>query len=329
MLRPMYAGAETTIARPVSTAILAIDSEDRFQNYDFARNRTSTPYSFAIHKNESMMSGFFTRIAVTEVVFPVVIPNINLFTQKITFFYQTLPGAAVDVQLTLPVGFYTPAAIAAALQAQIRALDATLANFTMTYGVNTEGTSPTQSPIFEYQTNLAGTRVAFTPLDPVFNLGTDPTRKQLFDILGFTLRNTEFPNSDIVAKRGLPTYCQYTRYIDIVCSQLTGLQSLKDTMTQTIARDVLCRIYLGDGTSGQSTVLPSSGTFCPPGCMPFTIYRNFSSPKQIQWIADSPVPGFLQFDVFDDNGQPLGDCLGTTQNGNGINWSMTCLVTEN
>jgi hypothetical protein len=100
-------------------------------------------------------------------------------------------------------------------------------------------------------------------------------------------------------------------------------------MSQPNARDVLARVYLGDAQGVQSTVLPSSSTFCPPGCMPTTIYKNYSQPKQIQWIPNQPVPGYLQFDVYDDNGQPLADTMPSYALGNGANWSMTILVSEN
>ena len=61
--------------------------------------------------------------------------------------------------------------------------------------------------------------------------------KQLFDVLGFSTENTGYYLNGM----GGPTLCQSIRYIDIVCSQLTNNQALKDTMSQEIARDVLCR----------------------------------------------------------------------------------------
>jgi len=143
-------------------------------------------------------------------------------------------------------------------------------------------------------------------------------------LLGFTDTNTTLSASG----RGLDTYCQSTRYVDIVCTQLTLNAAAKDTMSQAVARDVLCRVYVGDAAGVQSTVLPSSATFCPPGCMPTTIYKDFALPKQIQWRPDQSIPGYLKFDVYDDAGFSLSDYTPYAQ-GNGANWSMTLLCSEN
>jgi hypothetical protein len=224
----------------------------------------------------------------------------------------------------LDIGFYTPALLAARLQTLVRAADATLAAFTMTYGVKTIATAiNVNQPIFEYKSNSA-TTVAFHPIDPgVSASSADNRRKQLFDLLGFN------GNNEILSIEfgGISTYCQATRYIDIVCSALTNNQALKDSMTQTIARDTICRVYVGDAQGVQSTVLPSSATFCPPGCAPTTIYKNFSVPKFIQWMPNQPVPGSLKFEVYDDAGFLLEDMAATEAESG--DWSLTLLVSEN
>lgn len=343
VLAPIYSARDSALTqRAASTAILAIDSEDRFRDYDDARlvvGRNRSPYEYTITKNQSIMNGFFTRLAVTEVVFPWSLPNINVGTApiKVTVASNMIPASTFLLELDL--GFYTPSQIAARLQTLVRNINpVTLGAFTMTYGVSSIGlVAPTQLPIFEYDTNNlpAGVTIAFEPLtaadDPFFS---NPLRKQLFDLLGFSISPPGAPpaqqgNNVLDANGfGAQTYCQFTRYVDIVCTQLTANQALKDTMSQTVARDVLCRVYVGDAQGVQSTVLPSSATFCPPGCMPTIIYRNFSQPKQIQWIPNQPVAGFLQFEVFDDAGFSLKD-YDYRGNGNGTNWSLTLLATEN
>jgi len=329
VLAPIYSARDTAITqRPTSTAILAIDSEDRFRDYDDAAANTGinrSPYNFQINKSQSMMNGFFTRLGVSEVVFPWVIPNVNFYTALMPIEYDIGAGPVNDF-VDLPYGFYTPSMLASAIQAEVRALapaPGDLGSFTMTYGIDSTGTAPTQRPIFEYNTNIVGCTVAFDRM-PAVGQFTDRRRKQLFDLLGFSDANGTLAQGG----EGTDTYCQTTRYVDIVCTQLTANQALKDTMSQTVARDVLCRVYVGDATGVQSTVLPSSSTFCPPGCMPTTIYKDFSQPKQIQWIPNQPVPGYLKFEVFDDAGFALSDYTPAAQ-GNGANWSMTLLVSEN
>lgn len=347
---PIYSARDSAITqRPTSTSILGVDSEDRFKTYDDSRqaglgSRNNSPYDFTIVKNESIMNGFFTRLGVTEIVFPWVIPNINRRCNQILVGVRVGAGPTVQNTLTLDESFMTPSQIASAIQAYVRTYDATLAGFTMTYGIQTTKAIPQNLPVFEYKTNNPTVNINFAPIPPGSYRYDYLRSKQLFDVLGFGTENTTLAFNGM----GGPTYCQSIRYVDIVCSQLTNNQALKDTMTQEIARDVLCRVYLNDPGSSQSTVLPSSSTFCPTGCAPFTVYRDFAQPKQIQWIPNQPVPGYLRFEVFDDAGVSLSvfdnfdypsssfhpgpppPPAPTTLYGfNKTNWSMTLLVTEN
>lgn len=313
--------------RSPAYAILAIDSEDRFTDYNQQVSTASgdyngSPYDFQITKSESLMNGFFTRLAVTEINFPWVIPNISDRTNTIGFEYQVGAGPIGGGMLTLPIGFLKPSDIAAQLQALIRAFDPpNLGAFTMTYG-QLPGLNP--YPGFSYATNNPGVTFAF--LQMAYNSDIypfPPTVKQLFNVLGFSSENTEFATNEA----GFATFAQTVRYVDIVCSQLTYNQALKDTMSQTIARDTLCRIYLGDGPyTGTSTMSPNDASYCPPGCAPFTIYRQFTNPKFIRWLPNQPVPGTLRFQVYDDNGELLDNSI--TEGAVGLNWSMTLLVSE-
>lgn len=318
---------DATTERSPSYAILGIDSEDRFKNYTDQRNTLAltsgynvSPYDFQITKNESMMNGFFTRLAVTEVNFPFVIPNINSTTRKMTVLWQVGAGPVQVGLINLPIGFYRPADLAAAVENAVRALDpVNLAAFTIQY-------APTNMPNFVYETNAVGVTIGFSPLPA--NTTTYPypdTTKQLFNLMGFTTINT----NPSIQSAGLATFCQGTRYIDIVCSQLTYNQALKDTMSQTVARDTLCRLYISDGVgASQFFLLPSDPDFAPTGTTPFPIYRQFQNPKFIRWLPNQPVPGALRFEVFDDNGISLADLYGPSIIGRGENWSMTLLVSE-
>lgn len=328
--------------RPSSTALLAIDSEDRFSNYTLARSsQVGNPYSITISKNENIMPGFFTRLAVTEVVFPWVIPNINPKTQKIQVSVQI--GGAGPVQLfvlQLNPTFATPAQIATIMQQALRAYTPDggttfpLQALTFVYGaipvaggpgINT----PTNLCAFEYNTNNANL-VSFAPMP--YNTTAypyPPTTKQLFDVLGFSTGQQVLATTGT----GSTTLAQAIRYVDIVCNQLTNNQALKDTMTQQVVRDTLCRVYLTNPGTLQSTIQPSDATFCPPGCAPMVVYRDFTHPKQIQWLPNQNIPGSLSFSVFDDTGAPLEESDPFYSPGvgylNRTDWSMTLLVSEN
>ena len=324
--------------RPATTALLTIDSEDRYQNYEQTRANLTSPYNFSINKSESLMPGFMTRLGVSEICFPWTVPNINVKTNRINFAYVVGGGGVFAGVITLPIGFYTPVGLAAALQGEIRAAVPQANLFTVTYGAGPPvGAFVGNLPVFSYNTTNTDT-VLFAPF--TYNSAAypyGPNTKQLFDILGFGLEQLVNATSGL----GTFTYCQAIRYIDVVCNQLTNSQAQKDQTSQTVARDMLCRLYLGSGAGdGQSTVQPSDPAFCPPGCAPTTIYRNFTLPKQIQWIPNQNIPGYLQFQIYDDSGDLLDTSLtiGTFgappvipgyRAGEFTDWSMTLLITEN
>lgn len=324
--------------RPPSTSLLTIDSEDRFENYTQASAAASlppstlnaTPYYYAIRKRESLMNGFFTRVGVTEICFPWSVPNINRKTRQIQITWSgTSAGTAI---IELLDGFYTPHALAAALETEIQAIEPAPGVFPLAAVVVAYGNLDT--PTFGYNTNAAGLFIAFDPMDYGSTDYPFPsTTKQLFHVLGFSDLNSA---PAVVSYSGF-TFCQSTRYVDICCFQLTNNQALKDQTSQTVARDMLARVYLGDGLiPGNTPANASSPDFCPPGCAPYTIYRNYAAPKQIQWLPNQPIPGYLLFQVFDDAGASLTEILEPEQTSASaadqaayLDWSMTMQVSEN
>jgi hypothetical protein len=323
--------------RPTSSALFVIDSEDRFANYTEARTGVSAagvnltdPYSFKITVPSSLMNGFFTRLALTEINFPWIIPNINNKTNKIIFEYR-IGGVDTQYLVQLPNGFYTPNELSNAIQDNIQNNTPLGGLFTMKYGEYAFPSSK-PAPLFLYDSDGAY-QCRFLPMPagttawPYTNLN-----RQLFDLLGFRTGGSD-PNSAFRATNiGNSTYAQACRYVDIVCTQLTYNQALKDTGSQKIMRDALCRLYITEPGAMGKDVQPISDAFAPPGCSPTTIYRNFTYPKQIQWLPNQPIGGDLQFDVFDDEGDLLStidNYSNALPNGNSTNWSMTLLITEN
>jgi hypothetical protein len=328
-----YSARDTAITqRPTSTALFVVDSEDRFANYTAARSATQTsPYDFSINLPASLMNGFFTRVGISEVVFPWAIPNVNTKTNKIVVrvegpYSGGLPYPIVDTVVTLTKGFYTPAQLAAEVQLVVRATVANMANFFMVYGPTSAVSN--NPAIFEYGSGDGDYGVAFLPMTPLSTAWPYPdTSRQLFDVLGLSDANN-VPDGN--AFSGF-TFAQATRYVDIICPQLTYNQALKDTGSQKVMRDTLCRIYIVDPANIQSTIEPSSAVYCPPGCAPTIIYRNFATPKQIQWLPNQPIVGSLKFEVYDDEGDILSitESVDASVPPSRLNWSMSMLVSEN
>jgi|GEM_PF-6717023 len=342
---PAYKAVETAVThRPTATALLGIDSGDRFPDYVTQRQVESTSqnasqWDFRLFKNGSLLNGFFTRLAISEVYMPWTIPNINRRTNVMRV--NLLVGGVIvpSIQtLVLPEGFYTPSQLATAVQTAVRNLpdpsapNPNLAAFTMTYGIKTvsgTGITTVQMPVFEYSLNSPGNSINFGPItapDSAYPYITKQT-KQLFDVLGFTTFNQILSGSTTA---GGITFCNFTSFIDLVATTLTNSMPLKDASSGPVSRDVVLRLYISD-PSTPSFVSPSSSSFCPPGCAPFLIYRDYSSPKQIAWMPNQPVPGSIKFEWYDDNGEPLinSETSSPLQNNNSENWAVSFLVTEN
>lgn len=311
--------------RPSSTAVLAIDSADRYSTEPFDTTTFTSPYDFQITRNQAILNGFFTRIALTEIVFPYYIPNINAYTNQL--YYKINGGATASI--TLPKGFYTPDEIASQVETLLQA--GGLASATVIYNPpSTTGTTYAPSS-FLIETNTADTvqflRGNTTSLP---NSSTSVNRFQLFDLMKL---NSD--DSDTIF--GGTTRCRYMEYIDVVCTQLTYNQDLKDSSSDPAPRDVLARIYLETENeqiapvwNGTKVIVPA--TVAIPGTYPFTIYRQFKTPKQILWNKTQPV-GNLRFELFDNHGQPLDSGLYAFDpvTGNSLmpDWRMTLLISEN
>ncbi len=303
--------------RPSSSALLTIDSDDRFPDYSAKRLATPgkynySPYDFQINKQSSLMNGFITRIAVAEVLFPWTIPNINVKTNKIKVGYSTTgaSGPFLYGTVSVPIGFYTPTAFATTFQSLARSLTGSLSTFVFTYNALTCQ--------FTYNSGVGGVWVSIAPMD--YNTVAYPYNsnvRQLFDVINLTSANTTVGIVTTPAFSNI-SYLQAIHYVDIVCNQLVLNQPLKDATSQPIGRDALCRLYISDATA-------PAGTF--PGNTPTEIYRDYASPKQIQWTPNQPITSGLTFQVYDDQGDNLQESLspGITA----VDWNITLQVSEN
>lgn len=294
--------------RPSSTALFGIDSADRYKTVVQQQQGDISAYDFTIYKSESLLNGFFSRIGLTEVVFPYYIPNINNKTNTIIMIYN---GGA-EVTITLTNGFYSPTALAAALQAELIA-EGTDAGTTVTY---------TGLGNFEIDVQAGNDIMLLPSVD-------GPNDWSLFDLLGGTDTWYGAGGQILISK---VTRARYTEYIDIVCSQLTYNQDLKDGSSDPIVRDMLARVYVETENdqiapvwNGTKVIVPVSETI--PGTYPFTIYRQYATPKMIMWNKDQPI-GNLKIELYDSRGNPL--TMGSDLPDSAApDWRVTLLVSEN
>ena len=220
-----------TIRMP-STALLTIDSEDRYADYTEARNQQTSPYNFAITKTESLMPGFITRVGITEVVFPWVIPNVNRKTSEISV--TVVNGMTIETEvINVPTEFYPPDGLAYALQTEIQTWLTSLGNgdtISVIYGVS-------DIPNYSFSVTSGGTldSMAIQPLP--YNSEEYPypsTTKQLYDVLAIGAGGTLIMTPG-QTYHGSTSFAQAIRYVDIVCNQLTNSQAQKDQTSQSVA----------------------------------------------------------------------------------------------
>ena len=241
-----------------STANLYIDSLDR---------SGGSSSDFLISKNQNILTGFFTRLAVQEVVLDWCVPNIRAVNENNTFTVD-VSGSGVQT-ITLPDDFYNVK----------QALDTIVSYLNTAYGNTDFSITPTPTGSGVFLTNVNDYTITETNLSRLLNItgAEDATIKSKF---------VECPK------------LLNTVYIDFVSNQLTYNQDLKDASTAPIVRDTLYRWYFAWDNE------PSYDAYGYPilqGYRSFIQRRNIAFPKQIKWDNIQPI-GQVAFQVYDDGG---------------------------
>lgn len=275
--------------RPPATANLMIDSEDRSSVF-------SSPWDFQITKRESIMNGFFNRIATTEVVLDWCEPNISaaLGNNKIIFDLSGSGGNTFRGLATVMVtdGLYN---IEQAVDSIVIGLNDLSGTTGMTFTV----------------TPFAAAGVSINPVSgEIINVTAGKLETQL------DLQPGDVGNYIVESCADIRPY----RYIDFVSSDITYAQYLKDSSTAVQPRDVLCRWYFAEDSQESVDgygfpILQGYRTFCRR--------RIFNPPKYIRWDNNLPI-GNLKFSVYDGAGNSLAE-----NNTSSSSWLMTLQVSEN
>lgn len=278
--------------RMPSTANLMVDSADRPQA------AFPSCSDFLITKNQSIMNGFFTRVGTTEVVMEWNTPNIGnpLYDPvfevpnvqgRIVFFIGTVRNE-FDLQGFFNVAelmdaiaencnFFTTApatGTATGVTVTVEALEGAGAQFVLTGAPNGTLWNIQGVPIGKLQANES----SFPDISGIF--GDDGATRSAYPILA--------ANVDL----------RPTRYLDMVCNQLTNNQAVKDGSSALNPRDVLCRWYFAYDNQNPPD---KYGFPILMGYAPFCVRRIFNPPKQIQWQTNVPI-GQMSFQLYDDKG---------------------------
>jgi hypothetical protein len=285
-----------------SNAILAIDSLDRYtaQNTVFfqpnksvatvndsliAQYNNLAPYSndFQITTPGTLTYGIISKIIVSQIQLQYNIPTVNNNlndTLLIAIYQAGQPGYSIT-EVTIPVGFYTPAELAAVTQTQI----------------NNIGNLGRFSFIVVYDQNLDQFRFTNTADEPFWF--PTPTQIQRYFIGGFyqgfldTVLKTyriygiAQPNSnaDVIQESYLAPNLLYTPYIEIYSNALTAYQKLSDgNSSVSRPKGLVARVYLSGVGAPQLTT--SSEAL---GSRPFDITLDLNTPKVMRWTRDVSI----------------------------------------
>lgn len=321
---------EVVQIRQPSTALLVIDSVDRnptktIASYTSGVNTTipypfsptalpSTPYDFTISRNQNVFTGFVKRIGITEVVFSWGLFNINETCN--TFYYTSgsQDGEGYAVPFQIPVRFYTADELATAITNAF----SNIGDGQYSCVWNQDGSNR-----FSILNDGDNAFAIIPPANQAIPEGfINSPYKSLFDIMGFTYSTCG--TFDITTKiAGNPPLMRWTEYIDIVCTNLTNNQHIKDFSTLPEIynpKNLLCRLYLDDdlGIQGEEVA----------GVSAFKLYRQFQTPKMIEWASTQPI-GNLGFQVFDDSGRILQSWAEGIQPTYACpDWKLTLLLSE-
>jgi len=323
---------KATTIRPSSTANFFVDSTDKDPLSPSSTN-------FTINKNQALFNGFFSRIAVNEVVLDWGIPNIAQAWGNNFLTVSVNPGGGATTgttyTITLADGFYSALD---ALNAIVLALNAA-SGMTATFSVD--------STTLPSQVQLKSTQ-AFLVVWEQTPTGTVPSASRPYYDPGNALARALFSSSQLyqVPPNALPapvSATQFallqrvmsplilgTRYIDFVSPQLTYNQDLKDNTTAVNARDSLYRWYFAWDTNSGTDIITGTPSVYPyyilQGYKPFNQRRILPYPKQIRWENSQPI-GQVSFQVYDDRGRLIDTSL-FTPSGN-IQFQMSMLLSEN
>ena len=227
---------DVVTTRPSASALMCIDSDDRYANFGTSRTNPTFPFAFTIQKNEALLNGFFNRLSLTELRINWTLPNISKAwgNNQIYLNWSYNGGAFTQSLVNLPGGFFNLGLLANELQLAIQEINTQLATFLVFVG-------PYNDDYICFQPG-PGSLITFN-LQPVAG-----SQRQLYDML--SIPPVAATTAQTVVYTGVPSL-RATDYVDITCSQLTYNQKLKDVTTAPISRDMIVRVYLDESVTSQ------------------------------------------------------------------------------
>lgn len=313
--------------KPPNQSLILIDNFDRFRlNSDGVYEAPAvdgTYNNYVINHQKIAGFGKISKLAITELTFDWVTPNINMRNNYFTFGYNNGTND-VNVWVQVPEGWYTAQQLAPILQNLLNNVGGTFLyeliqpNINQfpngnpsTYGVGTWSVAVDANNKFTLS-NTNNT-ILFIPTSNI------PVDTDVNNMVGFSsaranngqkfISPTSAFQNFINSYTGAIAKMTYTEYIDVCSDSLCRYELVRDNLTQFNYTNILCRIYLSD-VQNQPYADYTVGT------KPFKIYRQFQNPKWIRWNGDDMI-NTIDIKYYDDSGNllyiPQKECFDARQ----------------
>lgn len=274
---------------PLSTALFTVDTRDGLKS-DRATGlifNPQSPYNINIQKNQQLFSGAVQRIALTDIVLPWNIPNVNPTNNALFLEKDDLTTSTVEIS----PGFYKPDVLASSIQGELNGANVFgCSTWTVTY--NAEGDSE-----FKITTGLTGIKFRVLPkLGQPKGVASEyqgsPSAGQRSSTLA-TMMGLDYTGPQYAAKvTGSWASMLYTRYVDIESSILCKNQNVRDTSTSYFSgQNILARLYIA--YDDNRPIVRMNGEveeYEIMGTAPFILKEKFTIPKEIQWNTQEFLP---------------------------------------
>ena len=267
-------------------AELEVDSRNRYDVTGYGPVEQfigqKSPYQFSFQSRQSLISGYFNRIALSEFQMQWRTPNVTPRNNKISWL-DTEDNITRTVDL--PVSFYDLSGLGFAM------------NFYMNFSL--------PSPRFRVelrnrfgQDYLRLIQINGFPFRFVLPVGLQanpdtPIICKFYNTAGITTLNE---NQQVFQDFAFATPLTYTDYIDIVSDGLAKFAKVKDSMTREFQGQtaILARVYLTPFNTKEQY----------PAIRPFTMAVDYTTPKYIRWNPQEYVNDF-DITVYDQYGDIL------------------------
>lgn len=264
--------------RQPATAILTIDTADS-DIYDASGYiiNAANPNQVYINKQQTLVNGYFTRLALTEIKYDWNIPNVidalPWRNNRLTLEFGvagTSGNPAAEVSIIVPENFYTPVELAAVVQQRLLALTGVFQSTGWICGWTER-----------FNTFLIADTTQTVPFRIVPK--NKDNQDDLCNLMGFSVPGKMFS----YAVQGSFAPMTYTPYFDITSAQLTKKQNVRDNSTSfQTGTNLLARIYLANpnfNNMRDRTTITGTSECNIVGTRPCTFYKEFQNPKQIYW----------------------------------------------